>query len=260
MKVLSLFDGISCGRLALERTGFSVSRYVACEVDKHAVEVSMSNYPDTEHIGDVFKADFTRFAGFDLLLGGSPCTYWSIAKSNRETRPDGEGGKLFLEYVRALNESKCRYFIFENNYSIHQNIKDFITEKLGVKPVMIDSALVSAQSRKRCYWTNIPFTMPEDKGIVLQSVLEYGSTERLKSKTVRCGGGESGWGDKHEWDMPNSTRRYTVTELERLQTLPDGYTKAVSDTQRRKLIGNGWTVDVIAHILEGIKSGGEHGV
>lgn len=172
MKVLSLFDGISCGMVALERAGIPVERYVAYEIDKYAIAVSKKNYPQIEHKGDVFKGDFTEYRGFDLLIGGSPCTYWSIAKNNRETTPDGIGGQMFMQYVRALRESEVPYFLYENNYSIHQNIKDFISEQLGVQPIMINSALVSAQTRKRCYWTNIPgVTQPEDRGILLQSLI-----------------------------------------------------------------------------------------
>ena len=173
MKVLSLFDGISCGRLALERASLPVECYDAFEIDKYAVTVSDRNYPDIVHHGDVFDGDFTKFKGYDLLLGGSPCTYWSIAKKGRETTSDGMGFRLFMEYVRALKESECRYFLYENNYSIHQNIKDEISKHLGVQPIMINSALVSGQNRKRCYWTNIPnVTQPEDKGIMLADVLE----------------------------------------------------------------------------------------
>lgn len=109
------------------------------------------------------------------MIGGSPCTYWSIAKRNRETTCDGEGFKLFMEYVRALKESECKYFIYENNYSIHKNIKAEISRQLGVEPIMINSALVSAQSRKRCYWTNIPnVQQPKDKGILVKDILESG--------------------------------------------------------------------------------------
>ncbi len=132
MKVLSLFDGISCGMVALERAGIPVERYVAYEIDKYAIKVSQKNYPQIEQMGDVTTADFTQYKGFNLLIGGSPCTYWSIAKSNREITPDGVGGQLFMQYVRALKESGCKYFLYENNYSIHKNIKAFISEQLGV--------------------------------------------------------------------------------------------------------------------------------
>ena len=175
MKVLSLFDGISCGMLALLRAGIPVECYDAFEIDKYAVTVSKRNFPVIVHHGNVYDGDFTKFKGYDLLLGGSPCTYWSIAKKDREVDCNGEGFRLFKEYVRALHESGCRYFLYENNYSVHQNIKDEISKALGVEPIMINSALVSAQNRKRCYWTNIPFiSFPEDKGILLKDVLESG--------------------------------------------------------------------------------------
>ena len=173
MRVLSLFDGISCGMLALKRAGIPVKEYHAFEIDKYAMEVSKRNFPEIVQHGNVFNGDFKQFQGYDLLIGGSPCTYWSISKKNRETTSDGEGFRLFMEYVRALNESKCRYFLYENNYSIHRNIKNEISEKLGVQPIMINSALVSAQQRKRCYWTNLPnITQPEDKGILLNDILD----------------------------------------------------------------------------------------
>lgn len=182
MKVLSLFDGISCGMLALQRAGISVERYDAFEIDKYAIQVSEKNFPEIIHHGNVFDGDFTQFKGYDLLLGGSPCTYWSVAKKGREITPDGEGGKLFMQYVRAIEETECRYFLYENNYSIHKNIKEFISEKLGVEPIMINSALVSAQNRKRCYWTNIPDVLqPEDKEILVKDILESGLSWQDKS-------------------------------------------------------------------------------
>lgn len=189
MKVLSLFDGISCGMVALERAGIPVERYVAYEIDKYAIKTSEKNYPQIEHCGDVFEADFTKYKGFDLLIGGSPCTYWSIAKENRETTPDGIGGQLFMQYVRALKESGCQWFIYENNNSIHPNIKVFISEQLGVEPIMINSALVSAQNRERCYWTNIPcVTQPKDEGWKCEDILEdglpVGITKQKKSYCV----------------------------------------------------------------------------
>lgn len=345
MKVLSLFDGISCGMLALQRADIPVEAYEAFEIDKYAVTVSSKNYPEINHHGNVFDGDFTQFKSYDLLLGGSPCTYWSIAKKGRETTSDGMGFKLFMEYVRALKESKCRYFLYENNYSIHQNIKDEISKYLGVQPIMINSSLLSGQNRKRCYWTNIPnVTQPVDKGIMLQDVLENGiswqdksycvtasyqgaafnNTMKRKQRTmvaipvatvngkshtipatyykagtnlfpiykaeesrqkiavpVRVGqigkGGQEqqiysvhgksvtmtanggGMGAKtglYKIDLPDGdyvVRKLTPVEAERLQTLPDNYTAGISNTQRYKCIGNGWTVDVIAHILKGLK-------
>lgn len=310
MKVLSLFDGISCGRLALERANLPVERYDAFEIDKYAIAVSNNNFPDIVHHGDVFKGDFKKFKGYDLLIGGSPCTYWSVAKKGRETTADGEGFRLFMEFVRALKESQCRYFIYENNYSIHQNIKAEISEKLGVQPIIINSALVSAQNRKRCYWTNIPSVIqPQDKGILLKDILESGigwqdksycmtasyngavfrNTLERKQRTMVAepvikpirvgeygkggqgqriysvygksvsitanGGGQGAKTGLYKIDLPDGDyiiRKLTPVEAERLQTLPDNYTMGISNTQRYKCIGNGWTVDVIAHILGGL--------
>jgi DNA (cytosine-5)-methyltransferase 3A len=186
MKVLSLFDGISCGRVAFERAGIPVERYTAFEIDKYAIQVSRKNYPDIEHRGNVFDGDYTAYRGFDIGIGGSPCTKWSIARNNRETSIDGEGGALFRQYARALYKSNVSYFIYENNYSIHQNIKDAISAELGVKPMMINSALVSAQSRKRCYWTNIPVKgLPTDKGILLKDILESGIVNKEKAYCLK---------------------------------------------------------------------------
>ena len=310
MKVLSLFDGISCGRLALERANLPVERYDAFEIDKYAIAVSRNNFPDIVHHGNVFKGDFKKFKGYDLLIGGSPCTYWSVAKKCRETTADGEGFRLFMEFVRALKESQCRYFIYENNYSIHQNIKAEISEKLGVQPIIINSALVSAQNRKRCYWTNIPSVIqPQDKGILLKDILESGigwqdksycmtasydgavfrNTLERKQRTMVAepvikpirvgeygkggqgqriysvygksvsltanGGGQGAKTGLYKIDLPDGDyiiRKLTPVEAERLQTLPDNYTMGISNTQRYKCIGNGWTVDVIAHILGGL--------
>ena len=166
MKVLSLFDGISCGMIALERAGIPVERYVAYEIDEKAIKVAKHNYSMIEECGDVFKADFTHYDGFDLLIGGSPCTYWSIAKAGnsgekgtRETTASGLGWDLFSQYVRALKEAKPKYFLYENNASMSDEIKKCITEELGVEPIEIDSADFSAQHRRRLYWTNIPIDM-----------------------------------------------------------------------------------------------------
>lgn len=307
MKILSLFDGISCGMTALERAGISVENYDAFEIDKYAIAVSTKNYPQIKHHGNVFDGDFTQFRGYDLLIGGSPCTYWSIARQGRETNCNGEGFRLFSQYIRALRESECRYFLYENNFSIHQNIKDEITKHLGVQPIMINSALMSAQQRKRCYWTNIPnVTQPEDKGILLKDILESGlpwqdksycmtarydgavlwntlerSQRSMVAEPIRIGEiGKGGQGQRiysvrgksvtlsangggggaktglYKIDLPDGDyiiRKLTPIEAERLQTLPDNYTEGVSNAQRYKCIGNGWTVDVIVHILKFIQ-------
>ncbi len=252
--VVSLFDGIATGYLAAERAGLKIGRYYAYEIDKYAIKVAQKNYPDIIQLGSVIGADFSQLCGkVDILIGGSPCQNLSIAGDR--TGLKGEKSKLFFEYVRALKEIKPKYFLLENNASMTEENKTAITQYMGVEPVLINSAMFSAQSRKRLYWTNIMIPPIVDKNIYLQDILEFGVTERQKSKTVRIGGWGSGWKDRHEWDMPNPYRRYTTVELERLQTLPDGYTDGIADNQRRKCIGNGWTTDVIAHILKGIKEG-----
>ena len=274
MKVLSLFDGISCGMVALERAAIPVEKYVAFEIDDNAIKVSKNNYPFIEHCGDVLKADFTKYKGFDLLIGGSPCTYWSIAKTNgkRETTPSGLGWDLFKEYVRALKESKCKYFLYENNFSISPQIKAAITKELNVEPIMINSSLVSAQNRKRLYWTNIPgVKLPIDKNIELKDILKSTHEWKKVGKWVY-----SKWGEKQKINALKkltSKKSSTLTtskthpvnyylnedktmytnldseEWEKLLTLPVGYTSILTEVNRHKVIGNGWTVDVIAYIF-----------
>lgn len=299
LKVLSLFDGISCGMVALERAGFKVERYVSYEIEKSAIDISRYNYPMIEQCGDVFKADFTRYKGFDLLIGGSPCTFWSVARKGRETTSDGLGFKLFKQYVRALRESGCRYFLYENNYGMADEIKHAISEELGVQPIMIDSQLLSAQRRKRLYWTNIPnITLPDDKGLLVKDVIcddpkliKY-FDDRIRNTMIKCEnyikydlGGKGHYSqqdrlyflDKKAPTVPRCRtetkfnvwlggEKYKKTcplEIERLQTLPDNYTefgmdkngnvKVMPKTRRFEAIGNGWTVDVIAHIFSFMK-------
>ena len=183
INVLSLFDGISCGMVALERTGIPVERYVAYEIEPNAIKISERNYPQIEHCGDVTIADFTQYQGFDLLIGGSPCTHWSIANKNRETEATGIGFGLFMNYVRALKEAKPKYFLYENNFSITQVIKDEITNQLGVEPIMINSKNFSAQNRKRCYWTNIPVIEHEEKShLLIKDILEADVDEKYYMK------------------------------------------------------------------------------
>lgn len=191
MKVLSLFDGISCARVALERAGIPVEAYYASEIDKYAIQVSEKNYPDIRHIGDVktlvtfphspeCEIPLDRhydFYGIDILIGGSPCQDLSIAKKDRKGL-DGERSGLFWEYVRILREVKPKYFILENVASMSQEAKDTITSELGVEPIMINASLVSAQNRKRLFWTNIPnVTVPDDKKIMLTDVIETAKPE-----------------------------------------------------------------------------------
>lgn len=377
MRVLSLFDGISCGRVALERAGIPVEKYYASEIDKYAIQIAQKNYPDTIQIGDCTQIDFAKFRGeIDLVIGGSPCQGFSFA--GKMLNFDDPRSKLFFEFVRAIREIQPKYFLLEN-VKMKQEFQDVISEHLGVQPIEINSALVSAQNRRRLYWTNIPISsLPEDKGILLKDIVhekadmdyaigeswakwfaENGEFQCLKKysaidpekaitmtarqyaswnrnfiletlnkyivpfdKTLQilekevekgkvgyfrkdsqanrvyfihdkavclcgdAGGGAAKMGqylfgcltpdrvekrqngqrfndgkkfytltaqDKHGVLIEGYIRKLTPIECERLQTLPDNYTAGVSDTQRYKMLGNGWTADVIAHLLKGLK-------
>lgn len=298
MKVLSLFDGISCGMVALERAEIPVERYVAYEIEPNAIKISRRNYPQIEQCGDVTIADFTQYRGFDLLIGGSPCTNWSCAKNHKAKEKkelfinEGTGWELFKQYARALEEAKPKYFLYENNFRISKNIVEAITSMLGVQPIMIDSALVSAQTRKRLYWTNIPdVKQPDDKGLCLRDVyipdpsffrtdkrilktavktknyIKYDLMEkghfsqayRLyfldgKAPTIARCRTETKCNMLIDINDVNTYKIISPIEAERLQTLPDNYTDCVPKTRRFEAIGNGWTVDVIAHILSYMKT------
>ena len=293
VKVLSLFDGISCGMVALERAGYKVERYYAYEIEPSAITISKKNYPEIIQLGDVFNTDFAQFAvqEIDFLLGGSPCTFWSkakcskTAKQKRETETEGMGWKLFERYLEAKKIAQPKYFLYENNYGIAQEIQDAISEKLGVEPIMIDSALVSAQRRKRLYWTNIPgVQQPEDKGILTKDIIcndeslikhfddRIRNTLKITENYIKYDlGGKGHYSQQDRMyflnkKAPTIPRCRTETkfnvylggetykktcpvEIERLQTLPDNYTEGVPKTRRYEALGNGWTVDVIAHIL-----------
>lgn len=222
MTVLSLFDGISCGHVALDKLGIPIDRYVAYEIDKYAISVTQHNYPNTECCGTVFNGDYTQYKGFDILLGGSPCQHWSIAKTNslRETTSSGIGWDLFSQYLRALQEAQPRYFFYENVASMSTTIKEEITHCLGVQPIMIDSALLSAQSRKRLYWTNIPnVVMPQDKGLLLQDIVHEYVDEKYTLSTGEVGymlRGNNKWGQAGDCRFERYTqypesKSFTVT-------------------------------------------------
>lgn len=366
MRVLSLFDGISCGHVALDRAGIPVEVYFASEIDKYAIQITQKNYPDTIQLGDINNIDFTEFIGkVDLIMGGSPCQDLSIA--GKRAGLQGERSGLFYKFVEAIETIKPKYFLLENNVGMPKDAYEEMSRLMGCYPIEVNSALVSAQTRKRFYWTNIgpqnynlfgfptvAIPQPENKGILLKDVLESGYgvaveergtklnysqnkasflmardykgfgnqqmtgvaepicvnsqsgradglakqpsiqdriydingtntslttcflpkiTEPIqighigktnaqanrvysvhnKSVTLKANGG--GGGAKtglYKIDLPDGEyliRKLTPLECERLQTLPDGYTEGVSNTQRYKAIGNGWTVDVIAHIF-----------
>lgn len=294
VNVLSLFDGISCGRIALARAGVGIKRYAAYEIDNFAVQISKKNYPDIERYGDVTKADFSQFKGFDFVIGGSPCQGFSFV--GNQLNFSDERSRLFFEFARAVKEVKPRYFLLEN-VKMKKEFQDTISEWLGVQPIEINSSLVSAQNRKRLYWTNIKgVDQPEDKKIYVDDILEdiesgqtvINKAQGDKARCLRATSYKDGTrnfiatnvdrktcvaikqkeygkgvyevkngkiqynGKEFENELSDGLykfRKLTPVEFERLQTLPDNYTEGISKTQRYKTIGNGWTVDVIAHIL-----------
>ena len=384
MNVLSLFDGMSCGQIALKKLGIPVKNYFASEIDKFAIKVAKANFPDMIHLGDVKEVWVSNsYEGaiggspcttgiehegethkIDLLIGGSPCQGFSFA--GKQLNFDDPRSQLFFEYIRLLKALKPKYFMLEN-VKMSKQSQQIITDYLGVEPVEINSNLVSAQNRRRLYWTNIPVDgVPEDKGIVLADILEDGYTDRDKSYCLDAsyykGGGASNvrlyfeksrrqivfgsgmkvlgtatdvkgarivnrrldengtrkdydrtiepvarlelrkddkggclttvqkdsvlafpkilqrargfnkgglkaldgktptistsaWEHNNHLTLDEGTtwRKLSPVECERLQTVPDGYTDHVSNTQRYKMLGNGWTVDVVKHLFKGLQ-------
>lgn len=288
MKVLSLFDGLGTGKIALERAGISVDKYYASEIEEKSIEIARKNYPDIIHLGDVKSLSFEeldKLGDIDLLIGGSPCRNLSKSIVDKEHVERGLKGDsyLFFEYIRIFEYIKPKYFLFENVESMKDNDKDIITKFLGVEPIMIDSALVSAQERKRYYWTNIKgVTQPQDKGLVIKDIMQtegvpeklfydipyefYGWDKRIiarlqlwnydmlqrvynpnfKAPTLTaCRGGHK---QKKIYDN-GRCRRMTPLEYERLQTIPDNFTSGVADKHRYNMLGDGWTCSVISHIF-----------
>ena len=332
INVLSLFDGISCGQIALERAGVEVENYFASEIDKHAIKVTQANYPNTKQLGDVRNVTAEKLPKIDLLIGGSPCQGFSFA--GKQLNFDDPRSKLFFEFVRLKNELQPKYFLLEN-VKMKKEYQDIISSYLGVEPIMINSNLVSAQNRVRYYWTNIPVKgLPKDRCILLKDITEDGlqslglaqrgrydengkiiqkyelngteksnamttvskdtllfipvdkhssnsglvclggvmkPTHKLwldngkllqrnfsqgnrvyssdgKSATLNANSGGIG-GKTGLYEIEGVIRKLTRLECERLQTVPDGYTNSISDTQAIKALGNGWTVDVISFIF-----------
>lgn len=345
INVLSLFDGMSCGQIALRRAGIKVNKYFASEIDKHAIKGTQANFPETVQLGNVefITADMLRNYDIDLIIGGSPCQGFSFA--GKQLNFEDPRSKLFFEFVRLVEELKPKYFLLEN-VRMKKESQDIISKYLGVEPIKINSSLVSAQNRVRLYWTNISgIKQPEDKDLRLKDILEDGSrkicaqrgrynkngttTQKTeirkdeKSNTLtsvqkdnlvimvdrdkslcldanyykggnpknyfekkrrqlifqinpskECGGTQPSMtrrvfhekGKSHSLtafaahstnvgkDDPITWRKLTPIECERLQTVPDNYTNHVSNTQRYKMLGNGWTVDVIVHIFNNLPS------
>ena len=305
MNVLSLFDGISCGQLALNRAGVEYDKYFASEIDKHAIKVTQHHFSNTIQLGDVEELKVSSLPKIDLLIGGSPCQSFSVAGNGSGF--DGKS-KLFFEFVRILKEVNPKYFLLEN-VKMKKEWQDIISENLGVEPIEINSSLVSAQHRRRLYWTNIPeIIQPENKNIKLADILEkniegdkkYGDFKSNNGKTIRIeknnfpytfyeartkegkeerkrvriltGRDTTPRSAKYKIYLPLRTeksncilatpsqldyivdlngtyRKLTINEIEALQTVPINYTESVSENQRRKMLGNGWTVDVVPHIF-----------
>lgn len=280
MNILSLFDGMSCGQIALNKLAIKYTNYYASEIDKYAIQVTQKNYPNTKQLGCITKLNTTKLQKIDLLIGGSPCQSFSTMALYREYMGssvgfEGESG-LFWEFVRILKETNPKYFLLEN-VLMKKEWQNVITDALCVKPIKINSGLLSCQRRNRLYWTNIPnVKQPLDLGLDFRDIIKpnvdnkYYLTERavervrakqgynLIDKKAKClfatyykNNSNSREGQIIEID--GKLRRLTPEECEILQTVPIGYTEGVSDTQRYKMLGNGWTVDVIAHILKSIK-------
>ncbi len=336
MRVLSLFDGISCGRVALERAGIKIDEYYASEIDKFAIKIAQKNYPDTIQLGDVTNWREWDLPPIDLIIGGSPCQGFSFA--GKQLNFDDPRSKLFFDFVDIVNHYKPKYFLLEN-VKMKKDYQNIISEYMGVEPVMINSNLVSAQNRNRLYWTNIPnFQLPQDKNIMLKDIIQddvdesyllkgkweewwqknkdfqiskkysalnpdkaicmtarqyanwngtfvtipFAMTERRteeakrirrehqqkygkdfsprrgkelvprKDEKMNCLTATYSLKEHTILDNQLKYRKLTPIECERLQTLPDNYTEGVSNSQRYKALGNGWTVDVITHLFKGI--------
>jgi DNA-cytosine methyltransferase len=283
MNVLSLFDGMSCGQIALNQLGFKIDNYFASEIEPASMKVAKHNFPNTIHIGDVTKVKGSELPKIDLLIGGSPCQGFSFA--GKQLNFNDPRSALFFEFVRLFKETNPKYFLLEN-VRMKTEYQDVITEHLNwIEPIAINSSLVSAQNRNRLYWTNIPsIEQPKDKSIWLKDIFELNTDEKIytepyykvnnkqlsylgyvgnspkqatkvfstNGKSVcltALGGGQGGKTGLYEIPDTRTCRKLTVTECEKLQTVPSGYTEGVSNTSRYKMLGNGWTVDVIKHIF-----------
>ena len=308
MNVLSLFDGMSGGQLALQKAGLQVDKYYSCEIDEYAQSVTRYNFPDTIFLGDVTKVDFSKLKDIDLVIGGSPCQDLSFAKGNGKGL-EGSRSSLFYKFVEAIEVCKPEYFLLEN-VKMKQEWKDIISDLLGVQPIFINSADFSAQNRQRLYWTNIPIAPWTPCKTKLQDILEVfkeedwyvnrdkaytmtatysgacprdyfekssrqlAFTDREKSHCLDAnyfkGGNLKSYFKKHRRQLvfmnPSMLqwRKLTPIECERLQTVPDNYTSKgvrdgkevkISNTQRYKMLGNGWTINVIAHIFKSLRKG-----
>lgn len=290
MNVLSLFDGMSCGHLALDRAGIGVDMYFASEINHDAIKVTYLNYPETIEIGPVegvfYENRIEAQAGFlcskhgywktdiDLLIGGSPCQGFSQASSDPKGLKDPRS-KLFWEYVRIKNECKPKWWLLEN-VRMDKYSMDVISEALDVEPTLICSSKFLPQLRKRLYWTNIPIPpLPQSRELDLCDILTDGYTDRTEARCILESESRPNTDKRRlfrryrkikfinlvferEDLCPLYVRSLNQTELEFLQGVPEGYTRNLSRNRAASLLGNGWTVPVISHIFEGMLSGEEY--
>jgi len=293
INVLSLFDGMSCGQLALQKAGVKVNQYFASEIKKHAIKVTQLNFPNTIQLGSVLDVKARDLPQIDLLIGGSPCQDFSSANKEK-LGLQGDKSGLFYEYLRLIKECNPKYFLLEN-VAMDDYSYAAISEMLGTYPTNINSELISGQLRQRSYWTNIGpesfdlfgnrysmIPQPRNKKITFQSILDDGYTDRIKSRCLlesesRNPGSTFSslrrylimgfinvvFKDKETYDkyskmteaemkenfIDGDIRKLNQNEMERLQTVPNGYTKTLKRNEAACLLGDGWTVDVIAHIF-----------
>jgi len=300
MNVLSLFDGMSCGRIALERANIQVDNYFSSEIKDYAVRVANINYPQDvwNRLGDITNIRPKDIPQIDLLIGGSPCQDFSGANKER-LGVDGVKSGLFFEYVRLLKATKPKYFLLEN-VRMKKEHQDFVSSIIGCEPIVINSELVAPHLRHRLYWTNIPFTeMPKDKGLKLNDILVNGYSDRQKARTLLESDSRplstpikmahryfnTGFTtlifkdkehyknikehfDKHfkgksakeidnisknmDLSLYDGLRYMNNRERESCQTVPVGYTDSLTQNESACILGDGWTVDIVAHILKGI--------
>tara|TARA_R110002153_G_scaffold39428_1_gene113538 strand:+ start:108 stop:875 length:768 start_codon:yes stop_codon:yes gene_type:complete len=254
MNVLSLFDGMSCGQIALDQLGIKVDNYFASEIDKYAIQVTQNNYPSTKQIGSVIDVKGNDLPSIDLLYGGSPCQDLSGLKSDAKGL-EGEKSKLFHEFVRLIKETNPKYFLLENVVPKKKEWKEDIDRLMGVKGVYINSDLFVQQNRPRIYWTNIPISLlpsrPEWEGDFYQFRRTY--FRKNQSGVCPCLTANMGTGG-HNVPLYSEDKsdKLSTNDVESLQGVPLDYTAGVSNSQRYKMLGNGWTVDVIKHIFKNI--------
>jgi site-specific DNA-cytosine methylase len=290
INVLSLFDGISCGQIALERAGIEVENYFASEIDKHAIKVTQHNYPNTIQLGSVVDIKASDLPKIDLLIGGSPCQGFSIA--GKKLNFEDDRSKLFFEFVRLKNELNPKYFLLEN-VRMTDDIADAIDELLGVKRIYIDSRNFTGMIRKRYYWTHIPIGEIPTKNISIEELLDNEPFDRdldffldrtkyepttsydgIITINPRDNNGKQTWQRGRVYDVKGSCpticaslfdlnitkdhktwRKLSINECERLQGVPKDYTSIVTKNERGKQLGNGWNVDTIAFIFSFLRGG-----